>query len=134
MGEFLNSWSPRILSVLRIITGFLFLWHGSQKLFAFPPPPPQMAGPLTGFMLFAGILEFAGGLLILIGLFTRWTAFILCGMMAVAYFMAHGLSGKGFLPLMNGGELAVLYCFVFLYFFFAGGGPWSVDSLFKKNV
>lgn len=134
MNELLNNWSPRILSVLRIITGFLFLWHGSQKLFAFPPPPPQMAGPLTAFMLFAGILEFAGGILILIGLFTRWTSFILCGMMAVAYWMAHGLSGKGFLPLMNGGELAVLYCFVFLYFFFAGGGPWSLDSLLKKNA
>jgi putative oxidoreductase len=131
MNEFLNSWAPRILSVLRIITGFLFLWHGSQKLFGFPPSP--QGGGASGLILVAGILEFFGGLLILIGLFTRWTAFILCGMMAVAYWMAHGLSGKGFLPLMNGGELAVLYCFVFLYFFFAGGGPWSVDSLFKKN-
>lgn len=134
MNEFLNSWSPRALSVLRIIQGFLFLWHGSQKLFAFPPPPPQMQGEANAFMIFAGILEFGGGILILIGLFTRWTAFILCGMMAVAYWMAHGTSGKGFLPLMNGGELAVIYCFVFLYLFFAGGGPWSVDSLLKKNA
>ncbi|HVE59639.1 MAG TPA: DoxX family protein [Pyrinomonadaceae bacterium] len=134
MGEFLNSWSPRILSVLRIITGFLFLWHGSQKLFSFPPPPPEMAAAPKGFLLFAGGLEFFGGLLILIGLFTRPVAFILSGMMAVAYWMGHGLTGKGFLPLVNGGELAVIYCFVFFYFFFAGGGPWSVDSLFKKNA
>jgi putative oxidoreductase len=136
MNEFLNSWAPRILSVLRIITGFTFLWHGSQKLFNFPPSPPMPPGteaPPAAFMLFAGGLEFFGGVLILIGLFTRWTGFILSGMMAVAYWMAHGLNGKGFLPLMNGGELAVVYCFVFLYFFFAGGGPWSLDALLKKN-
>jgi putative oxidoreductase len=132
MNEVLNSWSPRILSVLRIITGFLLMWHGSQKLFNFPPS--AMPGGGGGLMTFAGILEFGGGLLILIGLFTRWTAFILCGLMAVAYWMVHGTSGKGFLPLMNNGELAVLYCFVFLYLFFAGGGAWSVDNLLKKNV
>lgn len=133
MSSFLNDWSPRILSVLRIITGFLFLWHGSQKLFAYPPPPPQMADAPKAFMLFAGGLEFFGGLFILIGLFTRPVAFLLSGMMAVAYFMGHGLTGIGFLPLVNGGELAVIYCFVFFYFFFAGGGSWSVDSLFRKN-
>jgi putative oxidoreductase len=131
MREFWDSWSPRVLSILRIITGFLFLWHGSQKLFGFPPS--QQGGPLDPLMLFGGILEFFGGLLILIGLFTRWTAFILCGMMAVAYWMVHGTSGKGFLPLMNGGELAVVYCFVFLYLFFAGGGLWSVDNLIGKR-
>jgi len=103
MREFWDSWSPRVLSILRIITGFLFLWHGSQKLFGFPPS--QQGGPLDPLMLFGGILEFFGGLLILIGLFTRWTAFILCGMMAVAYWMVHGTSGKGFLPLMNGGRI-----------------------------
>jgi putative oxidoreductase len=130
MNDFLTSWSPRVLSILRIITGFMFLWHGSQKLFNFPPS--QMPGG-GGFMKFAGILEFFGGIFILLGLFTRWTAFILCGMMAVAYWMAHGTSGKGFLPLQNGGELAVIYCFVFLYLFFAGGGVWSVDSLIKKS-
>ena len=130
MNDFLTSWSPRILSILRIITGFLFVWHGSQKLFNFPPS--QMPGG-GGFMTFAGILEFGGGLLILLGLFTRWTAFILCGMMAVAYWMAHGTNGKGFLPLMNGGELAVVYCFVFLYFFFTGGGTWSLDNLLNKK-
>jgi len=135
MNEFLNSWSPRILSVLRIITGFLFLWHGSQKLFDFPHSEMPMGG--GAFIIFAGILEFFGGILILIGLFTRWTAFILSGMMAVAYFMGHAFNGKGFLPIQNGGnggELAIIYCFVFFYFFFAGGGPWSLDSLLKKNA
>lgn len=112
MREFLDSWSPRALSVLRIITGFLFLWHGSQKLFNFPPS--ERAIESSAFIIFAGVLEFAGGLLILIGLFTRWTAFVMSGTMAVAYWTAHGLNGKGFLPLVNGGELAALYCFVFL--------------------
>ena len=132
MNELLNSWSPRILSVLRIITGFLFVWHGSQKLFGFPPSA-QGGGPLPTIALVAGFLEFFGGLLFIFGLFTRWTAFILSGLMAVAYWMAHGLSGKGFLPLQNGGELAVLYCFVFLYFFFSGGGAWSLDRLLLKK-
>lgn len=134
MNEFLAAWSPRVLSVLRIITGFLFLWHGSQKLFNFPPMPPMPAGapaPPFAFLMFAGILEFFGGLLILFGLFTRSTAFILSGMMAVAYFMGH--ASGGFLPLVNGGELAALYCFVFLYFVFAGGGAWSLDRLIWKR-
>ena len=127
--DFWTTWQSRILSVLRFITGFLFLWHGSQKLFGFPPSGP--GGELSAFMIFAGILEFGGGILILIGLFTRWTAFILSGMMAVAYFMAHGLNV--FLPIVNKGELAVIYCFVFLYLFFAGGGEWSLDNLLKKK-
>ena len=128
--DFWTTWQPRILSVLRFIVGFLFLWHGSQKLFSFPPPQ-QPGGELSGLMLFAGILEFFGGILILLGLFTRWTAFILSGLMAVAYFMAHGLNS--FLPIVNRGETAVLYCFVFLYLFFAGGGEWSLDNLLKKK-
>ena len=131
MNEFLASWSPRILSVLRIITGFLFLWHGSQKLFGFPPSGQPGGGSLPPLMVVAGILEFGGGLLFLLGLFTRPVAFILSGMMAVAYFMAH--APGGFLPLVNKGELAVLYCFVFLYFVFAGGGEWSLDRLFRKK-
>ena len=151
MNEFWTNWQPRILSVLRIIVGFLLVWHGAQKLFGFPPP--GQPGELNGLMLVAGILEFFGGLLVLIGLFTRWTAFILSGLMAVAYFMVHA-SGKffalyhqnsgsfaqkifdsfpEFLPLVNRGELAVIYCFVFLYLFFAGGGVWSLDYLLKKK-
>jgi len=129
MNSFLNGWSPRVLSILRIITGFLMLWHGSQKLFAFPPP--EKAGEASALMTFAGILEFGGGILILIGLFTRPVAFILSGLMAVAYFMAH--ASGGFLPVVNRGELAVLYCFVFFYLFFAGGGPWSLDRLIWKR-
>lgn len=129
MNSFLNDWSPRVLSVLRIITGFLFLWHGSQKLFAFPPP--EKVGEASALMTFAGILEFGGGILILIGLFTRPTAFILSGLMAVAYFMAH--APGGFLPIVNKGESAVIYCFIFLYFTFAGGGAWSLDNLISRN-
>lgn len=129
MSSFLNDWSPRILSVLRIITGFLMLWHGSQKLFAFPPPERVMES--NAMITFAGVLEFVGGILILIGLFTRPVAFLLSGTMAVAYFLAH--ASGGFLPLVNKGELAVIYCFVFFYLFFAGGGPWSVDNVIKKS-
>jgi putative oxidoreductase len=133
MNDFWTSWQPRILSVLRFITGFLFLWHGTQKLFAFPPSERGGGGELPPLMLIGAILEFGGGLLIATGLFTRWTAFILSGMMAVAYWGWHGTSGKGFLPIVNGGEMAVLYCFVFLYLFFAGGGEWSLDNLLKKK-
>ncbi len=130
MNKFLTAWSPKVLSVLRIVTGFLFLWHGTQKLFNYPPMPPMPPGtpaPSPAFLTFAGSLEFFGGLLILIGLFTRPVAFILSGMMAVAYFMGH--ASGGFLPLVNGGELAALYSFVFLYFVFAGGGAWSLDKM-----
>lgn len=129
MNEFWTNWQPKILSVLRFIVGFLFFWHGSQKLFGFPPS--DKGGELSALMAVAGSLELFGGLLLLVGLFTRWTAFILSGLMAVAYFMAHGT--KGFLPIVNGGEPAVIYCFVFLYLFFAGGGEWSLDNLLRKK-
>jgi putative oxidoreductase len=131
MNEFWINWQPKILSVLRFFAGFLMLWHGSQKLFNFPYS--ERGGADSAFMIFAGVLEFGGGILIALGLFTRWTAFLLSGTMAVAYWTAHGTNGKGFLPFQNGGELAVLYCFVFLYFFFAGGGSWSLDNLLKKK-
>src|SRR6516164_2866846 len=116
------TWSPRMLSVLRIMTGLLFLEHGTQKLFAFPGPGPA----LTSLVVVQGLLELVGGILILIGLFTRPVAFILAGDMAVAYFMAH--APRGFFPTLNGGQLAILFCFVFLYLFVAGGGAWSVDQ------
>ena len=119
------SWSPRMLSVLRIVTGLLFLEHGTQKLLGFPPPANP--GPaLFSLLGFQGILELVGGILILIGLFTRPVAFILAGDMAVAYFHSHG--PRGFFPTLNGGQLAILFCFVFLYLFVAGGGAWSVDQ------
>jgi putative oxidoreductase len=119
------SWSPRMLSVLRIMTGLLFLEHGTQKLLGFPPSANP--GPAL-FSLFGlqGIIELVGGVLMAIGLFTRPVAFILAGDMAVAYFYAH--SPRGFFPLPNGGQLAILFCFVFLYLFVAGGGAWSVDQ------
>src|SRR5687768_5640003 len=109
MNQFLNSWSPRILSVLRIVTGFMFLWHGTQKLFGFPPSQkPGGGGGLDALTLVGGILEFGGGLLFLLGFLTRPVAFLLSGTMAVAYWMAHGTNAV--LPIQNGGELAALYC------------------------
>jgi putative oxidoreductase len=140
MNEFWTSWQPKVLSLLRFMAGFLMLWHGTQKLLGFPPTG-QPGGQLSALMAVGGIIELVGGVLVMIGLFTRWTSFLLSGMMAVAYWMAHGLAflnpegpgAVGFLPLVNRGELAALYCFVFLYLFFAGGGTWSVDNLLKKN-
>jgi putative oxidoreductase len=125
----ISIWTPRLLSVLRIIAAFLFWAHGSQKLFGFPGQP--RTGALPPLSLVAGILEFFGGLLLLVGLFTRPVAFILSGLMAVAYFMAH--APDGFWPLLNRGELAALYCFVFLYLSAAGGGPWSLDALRRRK-
>jgi len=116
------SWSARMLSVLRIMTGLLWMEHGTQKFFAFPSPGPALTPLLVG----QGLLELVGGLLLLIGLFTRPVAFILAGDMAVAYFYAH--APRGFFPAVNGGQLAILFCFVFLYLFVAGGGAWSVDQ------
>jgi putative oxidoreductase len=140
MGNFWITWQPKILSLLRFIAGFLMLWHGSQKLFGFPPSGKSVEMP--AFIQYgAGGIEFFVGILIMIGLFTRWSSFLLSGTMAVAYWMAHGLAftkpdgpgAIGFLPVINGGELAVLYCFVYLYLFFAGGGEWSLDNLLKKK-
>lgn len=131
MNNTIVTWAPRLLSVLRIVTGFLFMLHGAQKLFGFPAPMPGGGPPLMSLLGVGGILEFFGGLLILLGLFTRPVAFILSGLMAVAYFMAH--APGGFWPLLNRGELAVLYCFIFLYLAAAGGGPWSVDRLWRRN-
>jgi putative oxidoreductase len=118
----ITIWSPRMLSVLRIMTGLLFVEHGTQKLFAFPGPGPA----LTTLLVVQSLLELVGGLLIVIGLFTRPVAFILAGDMAIAYFYAH--APRGFFPTLNGGQLAILFCFVFLYLFVAGGGVWSVDE------
>ena len=119
------TWSPRMLSVLRIMTGLLFLEHGTQKLLAFPPPANP--GPaLFSLLGLQGIIELVGGVLLLIGVFTRPGAFILAGEMAIAYFMRH--APRDFFPLLNSGQLAILFCFVFLYLFVAGGGAWSVDQ------
>ena len=124
----LAAWSPQLLSILRIITGFLFMAHGTQKWFGFPVPPPSPIAPMS-LVGIAGSLELVGGALILIGLFTRPVAFILSGLMAFAYFMAH--APQGFWPLVNMGELAIMSCFVFLMLAAAGGGQWSVDRLLR---
>jgi putative oxidoreductase len=122
----LATWSPRVLSILRIIVGLLFLEHGTSKHLSLPVSP--MTGvAATSLSGINGMIELVGGVLIVLGLFTRPVAFILAGDMAVAYFIAHG--PRGFFPLLNGGELAIVYCFVFLYLAVAGGGEWSVDQL-----
>lgn len=127
LNSFYALWTPRLLSILRIIAAFLFIAHGAQKLFGFLMPPGRPTPPFLSMGYIAGVLEFAGGLLLILGLFTRPVAFILSGLMAVAYFMAH--APRGFWPLANAGELAVLYCFVFLFLAVAGGGEWSADRL-----
>ena len=120
------AWAPRLLSVLRIVSALIFLEHGTQKLLGFPPSPMPMPAPLS-LLWFAGILELFGGLLLLVGLFTRPVAFVLAGEMAVAYWMAHAPQGP--FPALNMGDAAILYCFIFLYLSAAGPGPWSVDAL-----
>jgi len=125
-GRLFQTWSPRILSVLRIVAALMFMVHGTAKLFAMPHQAMFDNLQIMSLIGVQGIIEFAGGLLLAIGLFSRPVAFILSGDMAVAYFMAHW--PKSWLPLINGGELAVLWCFVFLYLFFAGPGPWSLDA------
>jgi putative oxidoreductase len=127
---FLSFWSLRLLSVLRFVTAFLFMSHGLQKVLEFPIPRPTPVD-LASLSGIAGILELFGGALLLIGLFTRPVAFLLSGEMAVAYFYAH--APQGFWPLLNRGELAALYSFVFLYLAAAGAGPWSVDALLRRR-
>ena len=128
--SFPKSLAPHLLSLMRLMVAFLFIQHGGQKLFNYPVAMPGQPIELFSQIGVAGLLEFGGGLLLLMGLFTRWTAFVLSGEMAVAYFTAH--AGRGFWPLGNHGELAVFYCFVFLYLAAAGGGPWSIDKLRGK--
>jgi len=128
--SFFDKWTPRFLSILRIVAAFMFVAHGTQKLMNAPAQPSGPVSPLS-FMGFGGILELFGGVLLLFGLFTRPVAFILSGEMAVAYFVVH--APQGFLPLVNKGELAVLYCFVFLFFAVAGGGEWSLDRLWRRT-
>src|SRR5688572_29785337 len=130
----LENWRPRALAVLRIVTGYLLIPHGTAKLFGAPHQAMFDGLQLVSLMGLAGILEVFGGALFLIGLFTRPVAFVLCGFMAAAYFMAHGSQGNVLLPMLNHGELAVLYCFVFLYFVFSGAGAWSVDAMRRTKA
>lgn len=129
MDEFCAKWHDQFLSVLRIMTGLLFLEHGTGKYLGFPHlerVPNAMSMPGVG-----GMFELVGGVLITLGIFSRPVAFLLAGEMAVAFFYAH--FPRNFFPILNGGEAAVLFCFVFLYLFFAGPGPWSLDAMMKRK-
>lgn len=133
----LSAWSPKVLSLLRLISSLLFLQHGLQKIFNFPPaaaPPGAAAAAhsLPPMIMAAGWIEIVCGVLMALGLFTRAAAFIAAGEMAVAYFMAH--APGGFYPINNHGDLAVLMCFVFFYFVFSGPGPLSIDGMLKKKI
>ncbi len=123
----LDGLRPTALSILRIVAALLFLEHGLSKVFGFPVAGP----PLNGLLIVAAFLETVGAVLLLVGAYTRLIAFLLSGEMAVAYFMAH--EPRSFFPLANGGEAAILFCFIFLYFVFAGGGPVSLDRLILKQ-
>lgn len=128
MKPFMSVFNSQCYALMRIVAGFLFLWHGAQKLFGFPSPMP--AGAPAFIIYIAGPIELIGGILIMIGLCTHWAAFLASGLMAFAYWIGHGT--KAVLPLQNNGELAALYCFVFLFIATQGGGIWSVDAARKR--
>lgn len=128
---FLDRWRSQLLSVLRIMSALLILQHGTIKHLNFPTGSMNDTA-ITSLSGIAGLIELVGGVLLLIGLFTRPAAFLLSGMTAAAYFMAH--ASRGFFPILNGGELAVLYCFVFLFLAAAGGGPWSLDRKLGRET
>jgi putative oxidoreductase len=123
-------WAPRVLSILRIVSALLFFEHGTAKLLGFPASPHSPE--FLSLSWIAGALELIGGPLLIVGLFTRPVAFILSGQMAFAYWLAH--APQSVFPLLNNGDAAILYCFIFLYLAFAGGGPWSVDAMLKKDA
>ena len=121
-------WSPRLLSILRIVSALIFMAHGTQKILGFPAgASPEM----FSLSWIAGMLELFGGALLVLGLFIRPVAFVLSGLMACAYWIAH--APKSFFPVLNGGDAAILYCFVFLYFVAAGGGVWSLDNYLRRS-
>ena len=132
LNETCAAWSPRILSILRIMSGLLLLQHGTAKILGFPALKQFENVQIASMSGAAGVIELIGGALLVLGLFTRSAAFITSGMCAVAYFMAH--ASRSFYPIANGGELAALYCFVFFYLIFAGPGPWSVDAAIRKDA
>jgi putative oxidoreductase len=129
----LSRYAPAALAVLRIVTALLFIEHGTQKLFDFPPSAHPMAGGLPPLLLLASIIETLGGILVLIGLFTRCAAFIMSGEMAIAFWTAHVPHAGSIFPIVNGGGEAVLYCFIFLYFVFTGADAFSVDAMLSRS-
>jgi putative oxidoreductase len=128
--SFRATWSPRMLSVLRIIVGLLFLEHGLSKYFGFPGPSPATF-QVFGLLGLAGAIETVAGVLVTVGLFTRIAAFIASGEMAFAYFISH--FPRNFFPMLNQGDAAILYCFIFLFFALEGGGPWGIDAVRSKT-
>lgn len=130
MDNFLASWTPRVLSILRIMAGLLILQYGLAKILGFPAVPNYAQLATFSLSWFAGAIELVFGALVLLGVLTRPAAFILSGEMAFAYFIGH--APRGFFPILNGGGFAILFCFVFLYIAAAGGGPWSLDSLRER--
>jgi len=128
----LSRWQPQVHALLRIMTGLLFLEHGTAKLFGFPVFPEGMPHPLPTLILASAVIELVCGLLVTLGLFTRIAAFVAAGEMAVAYFMAHAT--KGFWPIVNMGEPAILYCFIFLFLAAAGAGAWSIDAARRDDT
>ena len=130
---FQATWTPRALGALRIVAGYLFIAHGTAKLFGMPHVAMFDGLQLFSLVGLAGVLEVVGGAMLIVGLFTRPVGFVLSGFMAVAYFMAHASKGTPLLPLVNGGELAALYSFLFLYFATAGGGAWALDNVIGRG-
>lgn len=124
-----NVWTPRLLSILRIVAGYLFIHHGIQKIFGVLSDKAMPPFDITTQMGIGGVIELVGGALLMLGLLTRPAAFIMAGQMAVAYFQFHAPKGNAMFPILNGGEASVLYCFIFLLFAVAGGGSWSLDAL-----
>ena len=131
MNKMLTNWMPQVLSVVRIMVSLLFIEHGTQKLLGFPAPGPRGIAELFSMAGFAGILEILGGALLTVGFQTRIVAFLLSGEMAVAYFMAH--APRSFYPIINNGDSAILFCFIFLLFVFSGAGAWSIDNILGKD-
>ena len=129
-----QRWTPQALSVLRLVTAYLYLQHGTAKLLHVPHLAMFDQLHVASLDGLAGMLEIVGGLLMLLGAFTRPVAFILCGEMAIAYFVVHAGQGHFFMPALNGGEEAVLYCFIFLFFATAGGGSWSIDTRLARKT
>jgi putative oxidoreductase len=130
--SFRNVWAPRLLSIVRVFLGLLYMQHGLSKYLGFPAPAPQNFQMLSLIGL-AGVIEIVGGLMLALGLFTRWAAFIMSGEMAVAFFIVRNRLSVSFFPAVNGGQLEAVYSFFFFTFFLIGGGAWSLDRLRKKS-
>jgi putative oxidoreductase len=128
----LSRWQPQLLALLRIMAALLFMEHGTAKLLHFPVPQPGVPDPLPTILVAAAIIEIVGGVLVTLGLFTRLAAFIMSGEIAIGYFMFH--FPKSFWPLLNMGEAAILYCFIFLYIAAAGPGAWALDNARLRNA